>query len=263
MYCIIALSHQDDGLLFFCTEQRRRFIRRAVELGARWGVKVLAWHLCASEVELLVHGRPDTFKGWVRLLHSSHSTELQQLRGRRIDWARPELSIVSDPVNAARNLHSLDPFNPWSSLWDAAGLRSTPQFSAAWLQSQASPEQWWQWAGGPHLPLGAGPMEPATWSQVLQAVDAVTWQGAARQNRVLLTQLAFRAGWPVGALCEQMEVGRAAVRKSLNSSPRPELGAAQAHLRHPGLSEVLEDEMPTLASHTLPRPIIEALEAAS
>lgn len=252
MFSIIALSRLDHGLLFWTEAERRGFLERSLRLGARWGIQVCAFHLCSAEVEFLVQGTPKAIESWLRLVHSSHSTTLLQERGRRIRWARPEIHPVSDPARIARNLHGLDPWNPWTSLWDAAGLRQVSCFKASWLKGQASGQAHFRNAGGPTLPFGHGPLAPASWEQILRAVDLVTWQASSRHSRVLITQLAHRAGWKTATLAAMLGVGPAAVRKSLSAQERPELMAAQAHLRHPALRAALRDDEPTVLNHTLP-----------
>lgn len=245
MFHIVALSLQHNTLLFWTESERRAFLERSLRLASRWGVCVRAFHLCGAEVEFLVEGPAKSVHAWVRLVHSSHSTTLLQARGRRVRWARPEVHTVSDPARVVRNLHGLDPWNPWTSLWDAAGLRHLDCFSGDWLRSLATPQAHFRQAGGPTLPFGNGPLAPATWAQIARAVDQVTWQGGMRQTRVLSTQLAHRAGWKTQTLAAMLGVGPAAIRKSLNSAERPELNAAQAHLRHPALRMALQDDAPT------------------
>jgi hypothetical protein len=257
MFSIIALSRLDHGLLFWTEGERRSFLECSLRLAARWGIQVCAFHLCSAEVEFMVQGTPKAIESWVRLVHSSHSTNLLQGRGRRIRWARPEIHPVSDPVRVARNLHGLDPWNPWTSLWDAAGLRQIDCFKATWLKEQASPQAHFRQAGGPTLPFGNGPLAPATWEQITRAVDLVTWQLGSRHTRVLTTQLAHRAGWKTATLAAMLGVSPAAVRKSLAAPERDELMATQAHLRHPALRAALRDDEPTVVNH----PIAELQEA--
>lgn len=250
MYSIVAISRKDHGLLFWTETDRRVFLECSLRLAARWGVKVRAFHLCGAEVEFLVQGTDKAVEGWLRLVHSSHSTTLAS-KGHRVLWSRPEISPVRDPARVVRNLHGLDPWNPWTSLWDAAGLRQVACFNPAWLHELATPQAHFRQAGGPTLPFGNGPLAPATWEQILRAVDLVTWQVDSRHTRVLITQLAHRAGWKINTLAAMLGVGPAAVRKSLNSPDRPELNAAQAHLRHPALRAGLHDDAPTQRNHTL------------
>jgi hypothetical protein len=251
MFSIIALSRLDNGLLFWTEAERRAFLACSLRLAARWGVQVCAFHLCGSEVEFLVKGTPKPIENWLRLVHSSHSTSLLQGQGRRIRWARPEVHLISDPRRVARNLHGLDPWNQWTSLWDAAGLRRIDCFKATWLKEQASPQTHFREAGGPALTFGNGPLAPATWEQITRAVDLVTWQLGSRHTRVLITQLAYRAGWGTATLAAMLGVGPAAVRKSLSAIERVELSAAEAHLRHPALRAALRDHEPTVLTHSI------------
>ena len=79
----------------------------------------------------------------------------------------------------------------------------------------------------------------------------MTWQLGSRHTRVLITQLAYRAGWGTATLAAMLGVGPAAVRKSLSAAERVELSAAQAHLRHPALRAALRDHEPTVLNHSI------------
>ncbi len=232
----------EGGRLFSTDEERRAFLRRVSSLAERWQVAWLAYDLTPSGASLLVEGETPSLSQWMRLLQSGHGVWSYH-RGDFLCW-EPAMRVVlanrSLVLDAVCDLHRSEHGDPlshrWCSLREAVGLRRAPWFDPDWLQNLATPQEHYLLAGGKAgLPQEREPWwymdRPLSWQAINHAVASATGQNpGARVVRNLRTQVAFRCGWTVGALSEQLRVGRPAIRRALRLPPERDLYRSLLHL---------------------------------
>ena len=219
--------------------ERMRFLERAVRIGQRRDIHLLAWSLEASYARLLVHADLADLRPWVRLVQSGHGVDLFH-RGRGyVDWAAPVPLPMGAVEEGLEILYYMAPHSPWCSAWEAAGARRWPGIPDP---AERLPREVHLLAAGlDAIPRVASVPSGVSWSVLSQALTAATGRPVtSKQNAVAAHQLAHRCGHRIPVISEVRGVSTDAVRKSLRAEERPEVARALCWITDPRLKEMLD-----------------------
>lgn len=195
----VELSAAEGGLPFFNGEPRRVFLERLSRLGRRWRVLPLAFRFEPATVRVLLQGESLAMAHLVRLAQSGHGA-WSRTHGVGLRW-EPALRVGLPSERGllrqlVGTLHSgpgaLE--DPWSSLWDALGLRLCPWFDPAPLHDLGPVRGWLEDLGLP--PLRHEPVRRPEWALVEQAAWAAL--GELPPGRAAAGTLALRVGVACG-----------------------------------------------------------------
>lgn len=235
---LLELGRSGPETIFSDVHERVRFLARAARLGETRGLELLAWSLEADHARFLVRGPRTSLSQWVRLIQSGHGVDLYH-RGRGyIEWTPPVPLPVVDPSEALEILYYRGARSPWTSVWDAMGLRMWP---GAPTSLSALPVALHLAAAKVEHPEAPPSLHRVEWAGMRRALLAVTGRAAeSRHNAVAINQLASRCGYRPSAVAQFRGVSSDAVRKSARSPLRPEVRAALSWLDDRQLAPLLE-----------------------
>ena len=237
----VALRRLPGQPLFKDNAERVDFMRRAQVLSQRWKLSLWGFRLFSNSAHFVVAGSEIQVAQLQRLLQSGHGV-WRRHRGDFLCWAPSErwrLGEEKEGLQEVDRIHALGHGGlnaPWSSLRDYLGLRQSSWFdfpvelaavrseedwlSALQCRPVCPPKVFWRSPG-----LLAAPL-------IGEALVQATGQlPTARKNSLLWSASLWHAGWTIGEISEQRNIGSAAVKSAIRNCDVELLKLVLRHLQ--------------------------------